>query len=209
MEVILHVSSLEKFQHSSTCVCFGTVDILTIIRLSRYRADGGFNILLNRRRCQEAPPAPSWETWMPTPSTMWPLFPSTRTWRAYGRLRRERQVSDSWFSSRPHGRTMSATVEACVYCSRESQIIKSENTLHALCWIVCVRVQQVGPRQESIPESNLLYCDASEITKRANLHLSAASCRTEQTLTLSLTSAHFVQDLLSHFTGWNLLPRFP
>lgn len=69
--------------------------ILTVIRSSCYCADGGFNILLNRRRCQEAPPPPSWGTWMPTLSTTWLLFPSTRTWRAYGRMRRERQVSES------------------------------------------------------------------------------------------------------------------
>lgn len=85
-------------------------------------ADYGFNILLNRRRCQEAPPPPPWGTWILTLSTMWLLFPFIQTWRAYGRPRRERQVSDS------RGRIRIAVNRACVpgpmwVCFlRESQI---------------------------------------------------------------------------------------
>lgn len=98
------------------------------------RADGGFNISLNRRRCQEAPPPPSSGTWSQTPSTMWPLFPSTRTWRAFGRRRRERQVS------RRSGREESTTSrggQSSHSWQHASQIIKCDATRRALGWIVC------------------------------------------------------------------------
>lgn len=83
--------------YSAALKCFNTelLSTLTMIRWTHCHADSGLNILLNRRRCQEAPPPPPWGTWILTSSTMLLLFPFIQMWRAYGRPRRERQVSDS------------------------------------------------------------------------------------------------------------------
>lgn len=115
----------------------------------------------NRRRCQEAPPPPSWGTWRPTPSTMWLLFPSTQMWRASGRPRRERQVSDSRGRLRSTHSALEFTfLWACVCIVPESQII-SLKIPFMLCVGLFVSGGSLADRNKTGMSTDFLCSDGS------------------------------------------------